>query len=124
MYASTEEASGYISQAVIVSCIPNSGRYTDNSALNVSLSAELDKYNASTGEKGMQASTYKIKSKNSLMRWGKSVLDLVVTENTADVKYTIFVTPQYVYEIKVFGGTSDSFVKETAQKIFDGLSFE
>ncbi len=123
MFASPDEASGYISQAVAVSCIPNNARFANNSALISSLTAEIDKYNKSTGEKGMDASTYKIKSNTPTTRWGKSVADLVVTEDNFDVSYTMIVTPQYVYEVKVFGATSDAFVKDTAKKIFDNLSF-
>ena len=116
MFASPDEASGYISQAVAVSCIPNNARFANNSALISSLTAEIDKYNKSTGEKGMDASTYKIKSNTPTTRWGKSVADLVVTEDNFDVSYTMIVTPQYVYEVKVFGATSDAFVKDTAKK--------
>lgn len=127
MYVSADEASGYISSAVTVSCFPNSGRYKDNSEMLTSLTAELDKYNSSGVQEGMQALSYKIKSSTTVTRWNKSVLDLVVTEVygiAIEAKYTMFVTPQYIYEVKIFGGTNDSFVKETAQKIFDGLLFE
>lgn len=123
MFVSPEEASGYISQAVAVSCIPNNGRFANNNALTSSLTTEIDKYNKSTGEKGMQASTYTIKSNTPKTRWGKSVVDLIVTEDTVDVSYTILVTPQYVYEVKVFGATSDASVRDTAKKIFDNLGF-
>lgn len=123
MFASPEEASGYISQAVAVSCIPNNGRFANNSALTTSLAAEIDKYNKSTGEKGMQASTYTIRSNTPKTRWNRNVMDLIATEDTTDVSYTMFVTPKYIYEVKVFGATSDSFVKDTAKKIFDYLVF-
>jgi len=123
MFASLDEASGYISQAVAVSCIPNNTRFANNSALISSLTDEVDKYNKSTGEKGMQASTYTIKSDTSTTRWGKSVTDLKVTEDSSDVSYTLFVTSQFVYEVKVFGATNDSSVKDTARKIFDNLVF-
>lgn len=132
MFANPEEASGYISQAVAVSCIPNNERFADNNAFISSLTAELDKYNKSTGEKGMQASSYAIKSNTSTTKWGKSVADLTVSEYfensggqpfTNSVAYTMFVTSQYVYEVKVFGATSDTSVKETAEKIFNNLVF-
>jgi len=132
MFANPEEASGYISQAISVSCIPNNGRFANNNALISSLSSELDKYNGSTGEKGMQASKYTIKNNNPSTRWGKSVADLTVSEYfensggepvTNSVAYTMFVTPQYIYEVKVFGATDDSSVKDTAKKIFDNLVF-
>ncbi|HCR36392.1 hypothetical protein A2130_04205 [Candidatus Woesebacteria bacterium GWC2_33_12] len=124
MFASPDEASGYVSQAVVVSCIPNNGRFANNTALISSLTTELEKYNSQTGEKGMQASTYKINSNTPATKWGKNVVNLVVSEDTTNVAYTMFVTPQYVYEIKVIGATSDTFVKDTAKKIFDNLSFQ
>ena len=132
IFATEIEASGYISQAVAVSCVPNNGRFSDNSELISSLTSELSKYNQSTGEKDMQASTYAIKSNNSIKRWGNQAVDLTVSEYfpnpggqpySNDVEYTIFVTPQYVYEVKVFGSSTDFFVNETARKIFDNLSF-
>lgn len=123
MFASPDEASGYISQAVAVSCIPNNARFANNSALISTLTAEIDKYNKSTGEKGMQASTYKIKSNTPTTRWTKGVVDLTITEESTDILYTMFVTPQYVYEVEIFGATSDTFVRDTAKEIFDNLSF-
>ncbi len=132
IFATEIEASGYISQAVAVSCVPNSGRFSDNSALTSLLTSELSKYNQSTSEKGMQASTYTIKSNNFITRWGNQAVDLTVSEYflnsggqpySNDVEYTMFVTPQYVYEVKMFGSSTDTFVKETAKKIFDNLNF-
>lgn len=123
MFVAPEEASGYISQAVVVSCIPNNSRFANNSALISSLTAEIDKYNKSTGEKGMQASTYKIKSNIMVSRWSKGVVDLIVAEDSVDTLYTMFVTPQYIYEVKLFGETTNVFVKDTAKKIFENLSF-
>ena len=124
IFATEIEASGYVSQAVAVSCIPNNGRFANNTALISSLTTELEKYNSQTGEKGMQASTYKINSNSPATKWGKNVANLVVSEDAENVNYTMFVTPQYVYEIKVFGATTDTFVKDTAKKIFDNLSFQ
>lgn len=72
----------------------------------------------------MQPATYKIKNSVPLSRWGEDVIDLVVTEGIVDNKYTIFVTPQNIYEVKVFGNTNNDFVKETAQKIFNNLLFD
>lgn len=123
MFAAPEEASGYISQAVAVSCIPNNGRFTDNNAFIATLTAEIEKYNKSTGEKGMQASTYKIKSNTAGSRWSQSIVDLVVAEDSIDTSYTMFVTPQYIYEVKLFGETTNAFIKDTARKIFDSLAF-
>lgn len=124
MFTSPDGASGYISQAVAVSCIPNNGRFANNTALVSSLTTELEKYNNQTGEERMQASTYKINSNTPATKWGKNVVNLVVSEDATNVAYTMFVTPQYVYEIKIFGATGDSFVKDTAKKIFDNLIFE
>jgi len=126
MFAGPYDASGYVSQAVVVSCIPNNGRFANNTDLISSLTTELEKYNSQTAwEKGMQTLTYKINSITYATKWGKNVVNLVVShDDTINVAYTMFVTPQYVYEIKVLGGTSDSFVRDTAQKIFDNLSFQ
>ncbi len=132
MYASASEASGYISQAVIVSCFNNFGE-NDNQAMLNTLKLKLEEYNQGTGEKGMQANKYTVQSSKDVNRWGKSVVDLVVSEyfensggqpTTNLVSYTMFTTPQYIYEVRVFGMTTDSFIKETAQKIFNGLVFE
>ena len=124
MYASEGEASGFISRAVSVSCIKNDQlKIVDNEDMLSTLKGEMEKYNQSTDEKGMQAQTYKIKSSTPATRWGQKVLDLVVTEDTNDVSYTMFVTPKYVYEVRNFGATNDAFVKETSQKIFDNLAF-
>ncbi len=132
MFASPDEASGYIAQAVAVSCIRNNGRFADNNALISSLTTAIDEYNKSTGEKGMQASTYTIKTNTQTSRWSKQVVDLSVSEYFLNsggepysniVEYTMFVSPQYLYEVRVFGATTDGFVKDTANKIFDNLSF-
>lgn len=122
-FVAPEETSGYISQAVAVSCIPNNGRFADNNAFIATLTAEIEKYNKSTGEKGMQPSTYKIKSNTAGSRWSQSIVDLIVTEDSIDTSYTMFVTPQYIYEVKLFGETTNAFIKDTARKIFDSLKF-
>lgn len=132
MYASAEEASGYVSSAVIVSCLPNSGNLTNATMLNT-LKTKLQEYNQEGGEKGMQASTYTIKTSNEVNRWNQKVYDLVVAENfanpggqpiTNNVEYTMFTTPKFIYEVRVMGATENAFVKETAKKIFDNLRFE
>src|SRR3990167_6107512 len=89
IFATEIEASGYISQAVAVSCIPNNGRFANNTALISSLTTELEKYNSQTGEKGMQASTYKINSTTPATKWGKNVANLVVSEDAENVNYTM-----------------------------------
>lgn len=130
MYASEGEASGYISSAVVVSCIPNTGSL-DNQGMLDTLKSKLLVFNQSTGEK-MEANKYTVQSSNEVTKWGKKVLNLNVSEYfensggqpfTNSTNYTILATPQYLYEVKVFVATTDSFVKETAQKIFDNLSF-
>lgn len=123
MYATVDEASGYIAQAVVVSCIPNNGRYIDNNQLLSALTSEINKYNSSTGEKGMQASTYTIKSNTPTQRWNKDVIDLMVAEDSSNFSYTMFVTPQFIYEVKMFGAMEDSSAKNTAKQIFDNLTF-
>jgi hypothetical protein len=42
---------------------------------------------------------------------------------TNSIEYTMFTTPKYIYEVRVMGATDNSFVKETARKIFDNLQF-
>ena len=124
MYVSEDEASGFISRAVSVSCIKNDQlKIVDNEDMLSTLNGEIEKYNQSTEEKGMQAQMYKIKSSTPSTRWGQKVVDLVVTEDANDVAYTMFVTPKYVYEVRNFGATNDVFVKETSKKIFDNLVF-
>jgi hypothetical protein len=130
-YATADEASGYVSSAVSVSCIPNGGNLNNQSMLST-LKTKLMEYNQETGEKGMQADSYTIQTSKDINRWGHSVLDLTVSEYfknsggqpfTNSVQYTTFATPKYIYEIKVFGASENSFVKETATKIFDNLVF-
>lgn len=132
MYAFEGEASGYVSSAVVVSCVPNTGNL-DNQGMLDTLKSKLLVFNQSTGEKGMEANKYTIQSTNEVNKWGKKVLNLTVSEYfensggqpfTNSTNYTVLATRQYLYEVKVFGATTDSFVKETAQKIFDNLSFE
>ncbi|NOY15120.1 MAG: hypothetical protein GXP43_02780 [bacterium] len=132
IYTTAEAAGGHISSAVSVSCIPNENNFNNQSMLAV-LKSQLQKYNQNTGEKGMQADTYTIQSSRGTERWGYAVLDLIVSEYyknsggqpfTNSVQYTMFTTPRYIYEIKVFGPSQDPFVKETANKIFDNLSFQ
>lgn len=132
MYAAEDEASGYISSAVIVSCIPNTTNLNNQSALS-SLKNYLQTYNQDTGEKGMEANTYTVSSSKETNRWGLPVLDLTVSEYfsnpggqpvTNSVQYTMLATPDYIYEVKVFGASTDSFVKQTAQQIFNNLKFE
>jgi len=122
VYATVDEASGYVSQAVSVSCAPNS-KFNNNADLISALSLAIDEYNKSDKEKGMQPNTYTITSQKSVNRWNKQVTDLVVAEGNQNSEYTLFITPQYIYEVRVFGATQDNFVQKTAQKIFDNLKF-
>lgn len=130
-YATAEEASGYVSSAVSVSCLPNTSNFNNITALS-SLKAKLQEYNQDTGEKGMGASTYTVKSSNEVSRWNQKVYDLTVAEYyanpggqpyTNNVEYTVFTTPKFIYEVRILGATENSFVKETANKIFDNLQF-
>lgn len=132
MYATADEASGYVSSAVVVSCLPNTSNLDNLSMLN-SLKAKLQAYNQDTGEKGMGASSYTIKSTNEVSRWSNKVNDLSVSEYysnsggepfTNTVEYTIFTTPKFIYEVRVMGATNDSSVQDTAKQIFQNLSFE
>jgi len=132
MYATADEASGYVSAAVVVSCLPNTNNLNDLSALNT-LKAKLQAYNQDTGEKGMGASLYTIKSSNEVSRWGNKANDLSVTEDYSKpgaepfsdtVEYTIFTTQKFIYEVRVMGASNDQVVKDTAKQIFQNLSFE
>jgi hypothetical protein len=132
MYVTAEEASGYVSSAVVVSCIPNTSNVDNMTMLN-SLKAKLQTYNQDTGEKGTQASSYTIKSSSEVSRWGMNVSDLSVSEyyqnpggqpTTNTVNYTMFTSPKFIYEVRVLGATSDAFVQDTAKQIFQNLSFE
>lgn len=132
MYAAEQEASGYVSSAVSVSCILNEGNLNNQNMLST-LKTRLQEYNQETGEKGMQADSYTIQTSKETNRWGHTVLDLAVSEYfknsggqpfTNSVQYTMFTTPKYIYEIKVFGASENSFVKETATKIFDNFLFQ
>jgi len=132
MYASVSGASGYISSAVVVSCVRNTGA-VDNQGMLSLLNNGIQKYNSENNTERMGASKYTIQSTKEVSRWNKKVVDIVASEYfpnsggqpyTKLVEYTMFATPQYIYEVQVFGATTDSFVKETAKKIFDNLIFE
>lgn len=131
IFATEMEGSGYMSQAVEVSCVGNLGKM-DNTTLLSNLKTNIEDFNKSTGEKGMEANKYNIQTSKNVNRWGKSVVDLTVSEYfensggqpyTNSVNYTILATPQFLYEVRVFGASNDAFVKETSQKIFDNLLF-
>ena len=131
-YANTGGGSGYVSSAVSVSCIPNRNNFNNQTMLS-NLKTRLQEYNQETGEKGMQADSYTIQSSKETSRWGNAVLDLTVSEYfknsgsqlfTNSVQYTMFTTPKFIYEIKVFGESENSFIKETATKIFNNLLFK
>lgn len=131
-YATTNESSGPITAAISVSCIPNEGNLKNQGMLNI-IKTNLQDYNKRTGDKGMQQpDSYTIQSSKEVNRWGHLVVDLTVLENfknsggqpyTKSVKYTMFTTPKYIYEIRVLGASQDTFVKETATKIFNNLVF-
>ena len=133
MYASDEEASGYVSSAVTVYCIPNTTNLNNQTMLNA-LNGHLESYNQETDEKSpFQADTYTISTSKEVNRWRFPVLDLTVAEyysnsggqpSTRNVEYTIFATPEYIYEVEVSGDSADLFVQKTAQQIFDSLKFE
>lgn len=122
IFATEIEASGYISQAVAVTCMPNTAS-KDNSGLIWDLDDAISQYNNSTREKSMEPLKYTLKITTPTKRWGKDVIDYTVDADGQESKYTLFATPQYIYEIKIIGGSPDTFVKETAQKIFDNLNF-
>ncbi len=123
MYGSTEEASGYIAQSVSVSCSANNGQFANNTDLVSKLTTAINKHNQSTAEKGMEANTYTITTQKISERWSQQVIDLTVQEDSRLAQYTIFVTPKYIYEVKLFGDSDDSFIKQTGKQIFDLLQF-
>lgn len=132
IFATEMEASGYISQAVEVSCVDNLKKI-DNTTLLKNLETNLAEFNKSAGEKGMEANRYTILTSKNNNRWGKNVVDLTISEYfensggqpyTNSVDYTILATPQFLYEVRVLGASNDTFVKETAQKIFNSLLFD
>lgn len=116
-----EVFSEFISQVVLVSCMKNDEQIVDNKELMFKLTEGISEYNGITDYKGAQASTYVIKENIPNKRWGKDVVDLIVTEDNDDANYTVFVTPEYIYEVRIMGATEDRFVKETAAKIFENL---
>lgn len=131
MYSSELEASEYISYAVSVSCIPNSNNWNNATAFG-SLKDRIEEFNQKE-EESMEADTYTILSTKEISRWGHNVFDLTVSQYyknsggepyTQTAEYTFFSTPQYIYEIKMFGSTDNSFVQQTGQQIFDNLKFE
>ena len=122
-YAAVGEASGYISQAVSVGCAPNNNQFKTNQEFIDELSSKLDEHNKSDAEKGMQPNTYLITSKNPTNRWDQQVIDLTVKEDNQVKEYSLFITPQHIYQIVVVGQTQDKFVQETAKTIFENLQF-
>ncbi|NTV30647.1 hypothetical protein HGA91_01530 [candidate division WWE3 bacterium] len=119
-YASPDEASGYISATVVVSCIPNTGSYNNEQALSL-LKERINNYNMDTSDKGMRPSTYEIISAIQGTRWGQNVIDIDI--NGTNGVYMFFTTPKYIYEIRSFGESTDSFTRETADKILMNLKF-
>lgn len=124
LFGTEEGTGGFISQAVVVSCIPNDGMFANNDALVAKLKTQLVAYNESREEKGMEPLTYNLKSATPAQRWGYDVVDLVVEQGAETATYTMFVTPKYIYEVKIIGLSQDAQVKATAQQIFDNLRIE
>lgn len=117
-YASPEEASDYTSAAVVVSCVPNTKQYNDTQALSA-LKESIYDYNLNSGDKGMRPSTYEITSEVETTRWGVNVIDIDLKESNS--VYMFFTTPNYIYEIRSIGESTDSFVRETSDKILMNL---
>jgi len=133
IYGVETAASDYIPAMVAVSCIGN-GLYDDNQSMLKALRSRLDEYNNKPIPQFTQEPVnYEIEQVIETERWGWKVLDLLVSETWKDTpsskpfvtqnRYTMFVTPKYIYEVEIFSMTRDQFVKETAQKIFDNLLF-
>lgn len=123
---------GYIAQAVVVSCIPNNGQINSNEQLLAALNSGLRNFNDSTDSAGMEADNYSIMSSNQTLRWGKEVIDLVISGDyfvnyaepfAVEENYTMLFTPDFIYEIVVVGDTDNDFVKETGMEIFNNIRF-
>ncbi|MCX8009217.1 MAG: hypothetical protein N3A54_06000 [Patescibacteria group bacterium] len=113
--------SGYIPQAVVVSCMMNNQRFEDNDDLVSALKIAVDNYNQS--ELKPQVQFYAINEATAITRWGKSVVDILVQEDSATVSSTMFVTPDYVYEVRIVGEMNESSVNNTARTIFENIVF-
>lgn len=131
-YANTEEASGYVASAVSVSCLPNVEKYVNQDVLE-KLQAGLRAYDGGDEFTGMLPDRYQLISSKDANRWNHQVIDLEISEHYSNfgkdpfektVKYTIFTTPNFVYEVRAFGEMDDSFVQDTAGEIFERLVFE
>lgn len=129
-YASEDEASGYVSAAVVVSCLWNT-RGINNKQLLDLLKVGLQKYNQ-TNTETMEASKYTIDSSENKEKWGQDIISLTVSEYfknsggepyTNSVNYVMFATKNKIYEVRKIVNSDSSFVKDTAQKIFDNLKF-
>jgi hypothetical protein len=132
MYASEEEASGYIDSAVAVSCMINGDGFS-NGDLSTWLEERLKEYNESESEKGQEAQKYNLISKDLINKWGKEVWEFKVEEEfkndggdpfTLENTYYLFSTMDYIYELRMLGASEDDTVRETASKILNGLQFK
>lgn len=133
-FAAEGEASGQIAAAVSVSCIKNTNNINNQGMVDI-LKEGLDKYNKNDTYDPMTADKYTIQSSNEVIRWDKQVVDLTMSEYyqnsggepfTNTVEYTIFTTPKFIYEVRIFKSlaVNKDFINETAQKIFDNLKFQ
>lgn len=115
--------SGY-QLGVMVSCVPNKNNY-DNAQLIAALKEKLNEYNK---RKDTEGSKYSITSIMNVNRWGQNVIDVQIdlSDDTgkSSKNYTMFSTPTHIYQIHISGQSKKPFIKETAQKIFDNLSFQ
>lgn len=132
IYASQKDASGNIFSAVSVSCLPNDSSLT-NPSIIIALNEGIDKYNLQNNSEGLGPTKYTIKSSKTLTRWNQQVIDLTVDEyyqnsggqpfiNT--MQYTVFTTPELIYEVSTMGSTTSTSIKDTAKKIFENLKFD
>lgn len=131
MFAAEGEASGYISAAVVVSCIPND-QHLSTQQMWDSLKMKLAAYTPTT-EEGMGPSSYKVSAETETKRWNYSTFDVTleeVYENSGGKpyanrnNYTVFATPQYVYEVRIMHSSPDENVLSAAQEIFQYLKFD
>ncbi len=129
MFGSTKRSlgSGYISSMVTVHCAPNSNGYNNDQLVTV-LKEKLNEYNKipHQSEHGKQPDRYVLTSVIDGKRWGQNVVDIQFDEvsdtgEKVSKNNTMFSTPTHIYQINIDGQSQNSFIKETAQKIFENL---
>ncbi len=132
MFASDDEASGYVSAVISVSCSNNTLKL-DNQMLVNKLKDGMQRYNQDPSDKGMGPNTYTIVTTSNTDKWDRPVIELTVNKYYLNLggepvnqekKYTIFADAEYIYEASIIGESAELSVLETAEMIFSNLIFE